>query len=212
MNGLDPTTVANLKLKTCSAGTNYTLDACSSFCTAKTGDAIPINNTSTDALTSGNTIKDGCNTLYASKCSTDSSPAVCGCQRPWASFAGSADIPDKAMYVKDPACYFNACRNFGYFSKPLAEHGCPSCVQYQQLTATGSDIALNNIVQSCNTNGFPPTAAPTSAPVAAQPASQSSTASLSPASSTKSNSGLILAAIFGFIIFLGLMSAILTLD
>ena len=153
INGLDAVTVANIKLKSCAAGDNYKTDACSDFCTAKTGAAIPTSNTSTDALVAGSTIKDGCNTLYATKCSIDSSSAVCGCQRPFSSYDNSSDIPNSAMFVKDPACYFATCRNFGYFAKPLSEHGCPSCVQYLQLNTTGSNNAISQIQQSCSVNG-----------------------------------------------------------
>lgn len=198
-NGLDPTTVANIKLKSCAAGTNYTTDACSDFCTAKTGEAIPIANTSTDALIAGSTIKDGCNALYTLKCSLDSSAAVCGCQRPWSSYPGYTDIPDKAMYVKDPACYFDACRNFGYFSKPLSEHGCPTCVQYQQLSASGSNIALQNIIQSCNTGSS--TSGTTSPPVSLTTAPTTSSAP-TPAASANSTAAPATSRPVGLIILL----------
>lgn len=172
-NGLTPNVVANLKLRTCGAGSNYTKDFCSEFCTAKTGQDIPLPNTSTDPLITGNNIKDGCNKLYQTKCSIDSTPAVCGCQRDFASYPGASDIPNKAEFVKDPACYFSACRNFGYFAKPLSEHACPSCVQYQQLNVTGTDIALSQIQQSCNTNGTVP--APQSTSTSSPPATSTST-------------------------------------
>lgn len=171
VNGLSPAVAANLKLKTCGAGSNHTMDFCSDFCTAKTGLDIPVVNTNTDALISGNTIKDGCNNLYQTKCSKDSTPAVCGCQRDFATYPGASDIPSKAEFVKDPACYFSACRNFGYFSKPLSEHGCPSCIQYQQLNVTGSDIALSQIQQTCTVNGVPPS---TSAPASLAPTTTTS--------------------------------------
>lgn len=178
-NGLTPVVAANLKLKTCGAGSNHTMDFCSDFCTAKTGLDIPVVNTNTDTLIAGNTIKDGCNNLYQTKCSKDSTPSVCGCQRDFSTYPGAADIPSKAEFVKDPACYFSACRNFGYFAKPLSEHGCPSCVQYQQLNVTGSDIALSQIQQTCNVNGSktPTPANVTSPPTLATAAPTSTTTS-----------------------------------
>lgn len=196
-NGLDATTVANLRLRSCAAGNNYSTAACSDFCTAKTGIDIPIPNTSTDALTAGSTIKAGCNTLYATRCQMDSSPSVCGCQRPWESYDGHTDIPDNAAFPKVPACYFNTCRNFGYFSQPLTALGCPSCVQLQQFNISGTNATLNNIQQSCQT-----TASSTDAPVGGSAAAASQTKT---SAAPQSQAATGTAGIWGLLIAVGLL-------
>ena len=210
-NGLDATTVANLKLKNCGQGKNFTSDNCSAFCTAKTGADIPITNTNTDLMLKGSTIKDGCNTLYNTQCAIDSSPAVCGCQRPWTSYSQYQQIPDKAIYPKTPQCYFSECRNFGYFSQPLTAFACPTCIQYQSLTVDNSEAILNNIQQNCEQNGN--TASNTIGATATPSASVSS--STTPASTTQTSSNsktiiiIIIAALFACCIFGGLAFALL---
>ena len=211
LNGLTPAVAANLKLKTCAAGNNYASDFCADFCTAKTGQNIPIQNTNTDVLIAGDNIKDGCNALYSLKCSMNNTPSVCGCQRDFYSYTGASDIPNKAEFVKDPACYFEACRNFGYFAKPLSEHGCPQCVQYQQLNATGSNIALSQILQQCNVNGTTGTSAgTTSAPTATATAAATPTTTSAATSNNTRNLVIGLIVFVVFILFAGCVGLIMS--
>ena len=128
----------------CNVATNFDTDICRTFCTASTG---------TGDQSSSSNVKSICNNLYASKCSdpTNYGVASCGCNLPFTAqyYGNTATTVLKAGGTQNPHCYFSNCVSQGYFPKPLADMGCPSCTQYTELNISGDDNSLSGIVQSC---------------------------------------------------------------
>ncbi len=140
----------------CTAGTNFTTNLCTNFCTATTGNSLP------------NGKKDVCNTLYEQKCAVP--PAsntfpICNSLQPWGSYPGAAELDKIPGAIQDPECYFADVIAHGYKKAPTSSLGCPACVQNQSITLSDStDSAISDVVQSCNvSNG-------TSTPTTATPA------------------------------------------
>lgn len=137
---LDGTWARNQQMTWCQQGSNFNSDNCKAFCTASTGN--------------GTAQKEGCNQLYAAKCSDPANKGldICSCSLAWSDYPTdiTAIINKIGGAPREPMCYFSQCAQKGYLKTTKDKLACPACIQNQSININNSTASVKDISQSCN--------------------------------------------------------------